>query len=228
MFIPTFVKTVQEIIKLIIRMKKPVLLLFVFLLAGSLVTAYSQTNRTLSHGFSVNLIIGITPANYGYNKGSIIDDDSRILFTSGIQIGNRWYFGSSEHFKMGLMVNWFDITAGTRTNGDLTRVVADASFLELGPIGSFAFSENIALDIYYNLRPTGFAHIWTYSTDDPAGYIGAGPSHAFGTAFRWKVLSVGFEYQLANINCEYIDSEYDYSDQKLAGSNLRLMIGAKF
>ncbi len=209
-------------------MKKAVLLLFVFILGGSLVTAYSQTNRTLSHGFSVNLIVGITPANYGFNKDANVVGDSRIIFTSGIQIGNRWYFGSSEHFKMGLMVNWFDITAGTRTNDDLTRVVADVSLLELGPIGSFALSDDIAIDVYYNLRPTGFAHIWTLSTEDPTGYAGAGLSHAFGTAFRWKVLNVGFEYQIANINCEYINSDYDFSDQKLVGSNLRLMIGAKF
>lgn len=208
-------------------MKKAVLLLFVFI-AGSLVTAYSQENRTLSHGFSVNLIVGITPATYGFNKDVDVNDDSRILFTSGIQIGNRWYFGSSDRFKMGLMVNWFDITAGTRTSDDMTRVVVDASFLELGPIATVAFSDDIALDTYYNLRPTGFAHIWTVSTDDPTGYAGAGISHAFGTAFRWRVLSIGLEYQIANINCEYIDTDYEISDQKLVGSNFRLMIGAKF
>lgn len=209
-------------------MKRILSLITIILFTVSLNTTFAQKNRTLSHGFSVNLIVGIPPSTYGFNKDADVSDDSRILFTSGIQIGNRWYFGSSEHFKMGLMVNWFDITAGTRKDGDFTRVVADVSLLELGPIGSFALSDNIALDVYYNFRPTGFAHIWTHSTDDPAGYIGPGISHAFGTAFRWKVLNVGIEYQFASINCEYIDSNYDYSDQKLVGSNLRLMIGAKF
>jgi hypothetical protein len=209
-------------------MKKTAILLSAILLAGSMGTANAQNNRTLSHGFSVNLIVGIPPANYGLQKNVNPNDDTKILFTSGIQIGNRWYFGSSERFKMGLMVNWFDITAGTRKNGDLTRVVADFSFFEIGPIGSVALSDDIAIDAYYNLRPTGFAHMWIYSTDDPTGFAGVGISHAIGTAFRWKVLSVGLEYQIANINCAYIETDYEFPDQKLVGSNLRLMIGAKF
>ncbi|MBN2862216.1 MAG: hypothetical protein JXN62_03575 [Bacteroidales bacterium] len=209
-------------------MKKTVILLSVIFLAVSMGTTSAQESRTLSHGFSVNLIIGIPPATYGLNKNANPDDDIKILFTSGIQIGNRWYFGSSERFKMGLMVNWLDITAGTRKNGDLTRVVADVSCFEIGPIGTIALSDDIALDAYYNLRPTGFVHMYTYATDDPTGYVGIGVSHAIGTAFRWKVLSVGLEYQIANILCEYIETDFEYADQKLVGSNLRLMIGAKF
>ncbi|HPF01980.1 MAG TPA: hypothetical protein PLV06_07755 [Bacteroidales bacterium] len=209
-------------------MKKTVFLLSVILLAVCTVTTQAQKNRTLSHGFSVNWIIGIPPANYGLSKNANPDDDVKILFTTGIQIGNRWYFGSSERFKMGLMVNWLDITAGTRKNGDLIRAVADVSFFEIGPIATVAFSDEIALDSYYNLRPTGFAHMWAYSGDDPTGYAGGGISHAIGTAFRWKVLSVGLEYQIANINCEYSETDYEYPDQKLTGSNFRLMIGAKF
>ena len=221
-------KQVRKQPKLIIQMKKAVLLLSIILYAGIMGTTYAQTNRTLRHGFSINLIIGVPPANYGLHKDADVSDDSRIIFTSGIQIGNRWYFGSSERFKMGLMVNWFDITAGGRTNGDLTRAVIDISIIELGPIGTVAFSDAIALDAYYNLRPTLFAHIWSYPAEDPTGYMGPGFSHAIGTAFRWKVLSIGLEYVIGNINCEYINSDYDYSDQKLVGSNFRLMIGAKF
>lgn len=209
-------------------MKKAVLLLSVILFAGSMGTTIAQNNRTLSHGFSINLIVGLPPANYGFHKDVDVDDDSKIILTSGIQIGNRWYFGSSERFKMGLMVNWLDMTAGTRKNGEMTRVVVDVSLLELGPVASVALSDDIALDAYYNLRPTVFAHIWTFSTEDPTGYAGPGISHAIGTAFRWKVLSVGLEYVIGNINCEYIDTDFDYPNQKLVNSNFRLMIGAKF
>jgi len=209
-------------------MKKTALLLSIILFTGSMGTIDAQKNRTLSHGFSVNLIVGIPSPNYGYLKDTNVNEASQINFIAGIQIGNRWYFGSSERFKMGLMVNWFDITAGTRIDGDWTRSVADVSFLELGPIGTVVFSDDIALDAYYNLRPTGFAHIWTYASEDPDGYAGAGISHAIGTAFRWKVLSVGLEYVIGNINCENINSSSESSDLKLVNSNFRLMIGAKF
>jgi hypothetical protein len=207
-------------------MKKTGFLLSIILFTASLGTTDAQKNRTLSHGFSVNLIVGIPSPNYGYPKDVNVDEDMQINFIAGIQIGNRWYFGSSARYKMGIMVNWIDISAGTRIDGDLTRAVADVSFLELGPIGTVAFSDDIALDAYYNLRPTGFVHMWSYASEDPEGYSGAGISHAIGTAFRWKVLSVGLEYVIGNINCEDINSEY--TDQKLINNNFRLIIGAKF
>ena len=207
-------------------MKKTAFLLSIILFTASLGSTDAQKNRTLGNGFSVNLIVGIPSPNYGYPKDVNVDEDMQINFIAGIQIGNRWYFGSSARNKMGIMVNWIDISAGTRKDGDLTRAVADVSFLELGPIGTVAFSEDIALDAYYNLRPTGFAHMWSSASEDPEGYVGAGISHAIGTAFRWKVLSVGLEYVIGNINCEDINSEY--TDQKLINNNFRLMIGAKF
>lgn len=209
-------------------MKKFCLFLTVILFWGSTGTSAAQEIRTLSHGFSINLVIGIPSTSYAYAKAINVNDDNRFLFTSGLQIGNRWYFGYSRVFKMGLMVNWFDFTTGYRKNNDLTRIAIDASLFEFGPIGSFGLSDDIALDLYYNLRPTAFAHFWTYPAEDPEGYLGGGFSHAAGTAFRWRALNVGLEYVLGSINCEYLDSEAGYADQKLRLNSLRLMIGAKF
>ena len=209
-------------------MKKTVVLLSAILLVGSTGISYAQKDRTLSHGFSINLVVGIPAANYGYTKTSNIDDDLRFHYTLGLQIGNRWYFGSSEVFKMGLMVNWFDITTGSLKNEGLTKVVLDASLFELGPVGSFGLSDAIGLDVYYNLRPTLFTHLWWFPAEDPEGLLGAGLSHAVGTAFRWRALNAGLEYVIGSINCEYTESGLDVPDQKLRLNSLRVMIGAKF
>lgn len=209
-------------------MKKFCLLLIVILFSGSTGTLPAQEIRTLSHGFSINLVVGIPATNYAYAKEVSPNDEMRFPFISGLQIGNRWYFGSSQVFKMGLMVNWFDFTTGFRKNNDLTRFAIDASLFELGPIGSFGLSDDIALDLYYNLRPTAFAHIWTYPAEDPEGYLGGGLSHAIGTAFRWRALNVGLEYVLGSINCKYLDPDAEVADRKLRLNSFRLMIGAKF
>lgn len=197
-------------------------------MAGGLGTIDAQKDRTLSHGFSINLIAGVPSSNYGYPKDLNVDEDLQFKFIYGIQIGNRWYFGSSDQFKMGIMVNWLDITVGTDAFGNETSGVADISLLELGPVGTYALSDEMALDAYYNLRPTGFAHVWgsdPYDLDDVEGFTGAGISHAIGAAFRWKVLSAGIEYVFGNIECEDIDDGFT---ERLVVNNFRLMVGVKF
>jgi hypothetical protein len=74
----------------------------------------------------------------------------------GLQVGNRWYFNPKENHGIGLMVNWLDITIGAKSDDGWVRSITDFSFLEIGPVGTKVLTNNIALDAYYNLRPTIF------------------------------------------------------------------------
>jgi hypothetical protein len=216
-------------------MKKLMLLLAVILFTGIITDSYAQKDRILSKGFSINLIAGIPSNNYGWVVDVDLDDEYKVGPIMGLQIGSRWYFSPGERFGAGLMVNWFDFTGAFKStsSGSVTwnRFVADITVLELGPVATFKIADNLGVDAYYNLRPTGLASIITSSfgdEDDSEGYAGIAPTHAFGAAFRWNVLSVGAEYVIGRIKCSNVDSEEYDPTEKFMVNNLRIMLGVKF
>jgi len=220
-------------------MKKIKILLAAFMLLSFTTILFAQKDRKFSNGFSINLVTGFPSSTYGVPSDSDVDSEYQLGSIWGLQLGNRWYFKPKEKYAIGLMVNWLDFTAGTKTstlNGsDLSRAVVDISFIEIGPVGSVALSNDIALDAYYNLRPTGFGSgfIWSGDTDDEDYvYAGFGFSHAIGTAFRYKALNIGLEYVFGSIDSEgrYTGSEGEITleNQKNVVDNFRILIGFKF
>jgi hypothetical protein len=220
-------------------MKKITILLSIILLTGLTTNLFAQKDRKFSNGFSINLITGFPSSNFGVPSDIDMDSEYQLGNIWGLQLGNRWYFKPKEKYGFGLMVNWLDFTAGTKTatlNGsDLTRAVVDISIIEIGPVGSVALGKDIALDAYYNLRPTvfGSGFIWSGDTDDEDYvYAGFGFSHAIGTAFRYKALNLGLEYVVGSIDSEgrYTGSEGEITleNQKNVVDNFRIMIGFKF
>jgi hypothetical protein len=232
-------------------MKKNILLIAVIVLVGLTTSLFAQKDRTLSNGFSVNLIIGFPSSNYaltsdgkmdGYSMldNDIIGDDYKLSSLLGIQIGNRWYFKPKEKYGFGLMVNWLDFTMGVKSgtiyDSDWARAVIDFSFLEVGPVGTFVLADNLALDTYYNLRPTvlSSASVFTSSgsEDETYAYVGVGVSHAIGAAVRYKIFNLGMEYTMGAINSKgtYSGSLSDetLADQKNIVNCFRLKLGLKF
>jgi hypothetical protein len=221
-------------------MKKYKILITIVLITGLTTNLFAQKDRKLTNGFSINLNVGIPSGDYGVSEDDNIIDELKMSSIWGLQVGNRWYFSPKENYGFGLMVNWVDITAGVKSgiknSYDWARSVADVSFFEIGPIGSYVLTKDIALDAYYNLRPTGFASIIMYSSsfegDETYTFAGFGFTHALGAAFRYKALNIGLEYVMGSINSEgtYSSSDWDedLDSQKNIANNFRIMIGAKF
>ena len=218
-------------------MKKIGVLLGIVLLLGISNNSYAK-DRRISNGFSVNLVTGVPMKTYG----SPVDATSEMRYRTlwGLQLGNRWYFAPQENMGFGLMVNWFDFTMALRSGddsyyGEWGRATLDISFLEIGPVGSFAISENAAVDAYYNLRPTllttGFVVPDYNNGDGTYAAAGLGLTHALGAAFRIKVFNIGVEYVLGGINS---DESYDGTLTGIDGTvnnkanSVRILIGVKF
>jgi hypothetical protein len=227
-------------------MKKNVILLTLILVTCQTTNLFAQKDRKLTKGFNINLVTGFPSSNYGTtrdnNSDNNFDSKDQIRSIWGLQLGNRWYFSPKEKYGFGLMVNWLDITAGVKsgTEGsyDWARSVADVSFIEIGPVGTYALTKDIALDAYYNLRPTGFASIMLLTPSSGSGddetfiYAGFGFTHAIGAAFRYKALNIGLEYVMGGVNSEGTysgpDGDENLDTQKNVANNFRIMIGAKF
>jgi hypothetical protein len=193
-----------------------------------------QKNRTLSNGFSINLITGFPSGNYGFTSAADLTAKDKFGFIVGLQFGNRWYFKPGSKFGGGLMTNWLDISASNKSSQESSysdRAFVDFSLLEFGPIVTFAPADAIACNFYYNLRPTVLASVYTSGSqsDEVNYYVGGGVSHGLGTAFRWKALNLGLEYVFGTIESSYTDSEsYRPDNLNLKVNNIRIKIGVKF
>ncbi len=219
------------------NMKKYIFLFVIILFVGLTSNSFAQKDRKLSNGFSVNLVMGSPSDTYGLTSDSEIDAEYKLGGIWGLQLGNRWYFNPKEKYGIGLMINWIDFTGavktGTSTGVNWTRVVVDLTVLEFGPVATYALTNDIALDAYYNLRPTGFGHTiaFTGSGDDVTySYVGLGFSNALGAAFRYKVFNLGFEYVFGSINSQGTYSgpgDFTLDDQKNMTNSFRVMLGVK-
>lgn len=216
-------------------MKKTFFLFALILFTGTCSLTYAQKDRALKNGFSINLVAGLPASTYGLESDIDIPDEFKLGPIMGLQIGSRWYFSPGNKFGAGLMVNWFDFTGAFKSYSvggyEMNRLVADITILEVGPVFTFKIIDNLAVDGYYNLRPTGLATVVTSKFGDESdeeGYAGIGVSHAIGAAFRWNVLSVGAEYVLGGIKCSNVDSESFDPTEKLMVNSIRFMLGVKF
>jgi len=223
-------------------MKKNVFFLVIIIFTCATMNSFAQKNRTLSNGFSADLIIGFPSSTYGFASDNQNIDQYKLGTIWGFKLSDRWYFKPKEKYGFGLLVNWIDLT-GTYKTGTTNNVVnwerdvADVSFLSFGPIGTYAISDNVAIDAYYNLRPTGFVSrfVFKYPTgsgsDETYYYIGAGISNALGAAIRYKVLNIGFEYVFGSIKSDGTYSgpnDVTLESQKNINNNFRILLGVKF
>ena len=214
-------------------MKKNGLLLVLVFFIGILNNIQAQ--RAIKNGFSINAVIGFPSGSFGLDgTPEILNSDLQLKMLYGLQLGNRWYFNPTEQYGIGLMVNWVDFTVGLKsiTSGNYDYAIAaiDFTFLEVGPIGTFAISEDMAIDGYYNLRPTLFSYAIVSEDEDSYASAGIGLSHAIGTAFRFKVLNVGLEYVLGSIKVSQ-EEENGFNipnNGKMKTNSFRIFIGVKF
>lgn len=209
-------------------MKRTAALLIILMILGPLAGVKAQA---LKNGFSIKAQLGIPSASFG----TIEDVDSEYAYsvTYGLQIGNQWYFNPKENYGFGLMINWIDGTWTQKTTdntlGSLERASLDVSFLEIGPVGTLALSDIMAIDAYYNLRPTVISSAYRMNNSDSEGYGGFGFTHAFGAQFRFSLLVAGVEYVLGNakVSQDSTDPEF-FMDSKIKADCFRIFAGVKF
>ncbi len=220
-------------------------LLVAVLFAVSL-TMQVSAQRAIKNGFSIQANFGFPGEKYGW-VDEVADMDGADLssysYTTsiGFQLGNRWYIAPQEKWGVGIMVNWLDfnfaVASGTEAGYEWTRTTMDFTFVEFGPVGTFALNPDMAIDGYVNYRPTllfsAFVYDDDYYSDNVDASIGFGGTYTLGAAFRWKVLSVGLEYVGGKVSSayssDYGDETYDdFPKYDVYSNNVRLVLGVKF
>lgn len=220
-------------------MKKVKSLLVLLLFSVIFSNLFAQKDRTLSNGLCVSLVTGFPSASFGTTDNASSGSKYGSLF--GVQVGNRWYIKPQDKYGFGLMVNWIDFVlagkVGKESGLNKGNATIDLTLLEFGPVGTYAITDKIAFDAYYNFRPTVLVSALIYS--DPTGkvedetytYSGFGFSHTLGGAFRWKMLNLGIEYVVGGINCKGTYNgalpNVTLQDSKNKTNSLRIILGVK-
>ena len=218
---------------------KKLCILILSLIIFSANCIYAQ-NKMLEKGFSIKFSFGFPPNEYGYDGDIDLPDDLLLNKNFGLEIGNQWYFYTSDQFGIGLDVNWLDVMYGRSKMDDqnvpIYRYTLEASFLEFGPVATFAINDIFALEGYYNLRPTSMATLFWEDRESNIVVYDFGFLHSIGIGARIKFIYVGYEKNFGNIDGKvdgdgdlYDDAEaYLLDKQAMSASNSRLVIGFQF
>jgi len=214
------------------------ILLFISILFISTTFAFSQSSM-LEKGFSAKFSFGFPPDAYGYDGDFPLPEELLLNTTYGFEIGNQWYFYTNEQFGIGLDVNWLDVVYGKSkmdvlVGESVKRLTLEGSFLEFGPLATFAFNDIFAIEGYYNLRPSYMATYYYENEDDNLLIYDFGFLHGLGIGARFKFLYVGYEYTFGNIEGgvtgwgELEEIADMLSEQTLGAANSKLILGFQF
>lgn len=228
-------------------MKKFLLFLIIFFVASSLIHGQNVKDRAIKKGLILNTSIGIVTNKAGLQIPDHKWDKFEYI---NFQLGTRWYIKPQKKWALGIQTSWFDILYSVSTapiakefpnefdlfdSDHIENKLFSASLFTVGPVGTFAFTPNIAIDGYYNIRPT-FVMATASGIGDQPGF---GISHLCGLSFRVGVFSIGIDYIFGGIKSltdvvsdavEDVEGE-DVSIKKIGKIKtdmLRLNVGVKF
>ncbi len=195
----------------------------------------------LDNGFIIRA--GISLPSQGYGFSSEEKEESKEYTPKlglGLEIGNQWYVfrSGAENLGVAINVNWFDLglaTKSTTSDGvDFTTAVFTGSFIEFGPMFTYKLTDDIGVDLFYNLKPTLMVSAATLSNDGDnfsQAYTGFGFNNAIGTTFRWRALAFGFEYVFGNIKATNVNSDDKNAtvpdNYKMISNAFKINIGVK-
>jgi hypothetical protein len=209
---------------------------FIFLFAFSI--EIEAKNGAINGGFGMSFIIGFPSTTYGFDAERITEySEYQVNNFWGLQMGNSWYFKTTENFGLGLMSNWLDITIGSKHEegggNEWRRLIVDVSLIEIGPLATVALTNDLVFDAFYNFRPTFVSSaLFTYDIDDiKFGTTGFGISHTIGIALRYSVLSIGIDYVIGDIKSREVATDnfsLDLGTSNVDVNSFRLNLGFRF
>ncbi|MCR6639461.1 MAG: hypothetical protein NVV82_10905 [Sporocytophaga sp.] len=179
----------------------------------------------ISNGFYWNLGIGF-PSLKAVDFPDSKRENQGVQFT--LEAGNQWMFVKSSRFGFGMNVSWLTIGGSVYKPEGFDESVYDfhLGLLRFGPMASFGFGDNLALDVFFNLNPTVKYNFWSSDQFDSNTLI-YGAAWTPGVKFRIKKFAVGFENSFGRLKAVDLDNSA-LDDVKLSYMNPRILLGMKF
>ena len=195
---------------------------------------FSQDGKALQNGFGFQFQFGFPSDMYGLDDRLDGNSDTKAGMILGLQLGNRWYVHNDGTIGISIMANWLDVTYSQKSYDDDRKMgVLELALLEIGPGFTYAINGDVAIDAYYNLRPTIMSSVTVDANTNGLGAAGFGITHALGAALRYKALYFGAEYVMGKTKGKYVEvgdigGIPTPEDGKLVANHMRLLVGFKF
>lgn len=220
----------------------------------------------ISNGFYVFLGLGVPMGSirtYGNNYSATIGNytykqaysasSSYVGANISIEIGNQFMFYKTDKLGIGMNFSWLTVGFNSLSGNNIdpfyeqgvkcSFTQLEFNLLRLGPMASFALSDDVAVDAFLNISPTAYLG---FNNNGNQAYATVGLLFVPGARIRYKKLAVGLEVQMGSTKGSvaydrpYLDS-YDYttntynyidypddSDIKISVFKPRLTVGFKF
>lgn len=162
-------------------------------------------------------------------------------FGHGLEFGNMFRLVDSEPIAIGLRLTWLDFgfamfkPSSKYSSYDIKGFSIDVRAIKIGPYFTYAFTDQMAVDAFYQLTPTMNIGGLTGEYDgDQVGYLfwNYGLLHEMGLTYRFDMLSVGFGYGLGSLRTIprpiTVDGDIYELNGKSYASTFRMMLGMKF
>lgn len=190
----------------------------------------------VSNGFylAFNLAFPSLSGGTSLSYGTLGNLSNRSLGTSiGLEIGNQWMFYKNETWGIGLNVTWLRFGYSSYKVDNLVKYGnLGLSFLELGPMFSYAISEKMAFDAYFNVCPFSmYAGLAGSNSGNAQGYFAASAFTRFvpGVRFRYDKFMVGFEPTFGSMAYAYGNSSGGTkTSYRVANFAPTILLGFKF
>ncbi len=207
-------------------MKKYLLLYSVlfFFLFEAIAGEYDDT--PLHNGFYIKAGLNMPTKSFS-DKGPLSNfgKNTSLAFSSGIhfELGSRFYIGPAfthERFRFGIDLSWLSINS-TTAKSDISKIsMINLQPLKVGPLLSFAITDEMAIDIKYSFVPT----ITILYEDEIEDDNYTGGLHEVEFEYRWKVLMLGIAHQFGSLSPGEIGTNLD----GIQANTHRFFIGIKF
>jgi len=213
-------------------MKKVALLFIAGLTSLSISFAGTQSTDTPHDGgFRLNFHVGSVNKAYGNTVDNGSDGPKTTL---GVEIGTKWNLTtlSGDKMSIGLMADWFSLGysgykekysfLGQEESFGVT--ILNLSVLEVGPSFTYALSDDLALDAYYQIKPTFLVNIYDGEVETSEA---VGINHVIGVAARYKMFNFGVEPIFGGITRKF--EYFGYTEKiKINTASVRVVFGFKF
>jgi hypothetical protein len=181
-------------------------------------------------GFFLNIGV-ILPSNNCYIPLGFTNN-SKDHFNPGpsLEVGNMFVITELSKHALGVRATWLTASYSSWSDNDFDMAFLEGGIVRLGPYFTFSVNDDFAVDGYYQIG-ADYAIDVTNDTDN-TGYLGL--SHNAGVSLRYKIFTLGFDYNFGNV--KYLDKDKfnGLSDEmindfyKIRTAHLRIFVGFKF
>lgn len=177
-------------------------------------------NDICKSGFFLNLGVFLPSKNYLMPTDFDNTSDEKFSLGYNFELGNQFRLVDMDDKALSLKATWLSASyTNYKYQGKVLINVIHASLVKFGPCFTIATSEDLAVDVFYQVAPT---LIWDLDSD--MRYFGF--TNSIGADFRFKIFTIGFDYNLGNI--ADLDSFNESNKYKARTSHLRIFAGFKF